>query len=317
MSIPLAYWQRHVGSLLKYGSAGKVANLARACYHYRRGSTYLPSMPSFLKIEISRRCGVKCKYCPGALDDRYYPLTRDDDVFYPFERYRDLVDRLKKHLFLVSLYDIGEPLANPDAPRYIRYAHEQRIGTVVSSSLSIHRSDGFWRHLVGSGLDKLIVALDGTTQEVYSEYRTHGDLDLAMSNLRKILAFRQNSGRGPSIEWQMLDLPSNKSQQADARAMALRMGCDHFRLITEAAKKRSRYEKENVTRSRNCLLPYVIFIVNAHNDARPCYKIYNVPMAVGSLEHSTFEEIWNSPEMAAIRDACEIRRRQGCMTCQE
>ena len=115
----------------------------------------------------------------------------------------------------------------------------------------------------------------------------------------------------------MLDLPSNKSQQADAEVMARQMGCDQFRLFPEATKPRSRYQQENVVRCRNCLLPYIIFIVNAHNDVRPCYKIYNVPMALGSLNQNSFEDIWNGPGMASIRDVRTIQRRPGCMTCQE
>ena len=317
MRTPLAYWQRHIGSLLKYGSPKKLANLARACYHYLRGSATIPSMPCFLKVEISRKCTVNCKFCAGRTDDTFYDLTRKDDLFYPLEAYKELVDRLKDYLFLVSLYDIGEPLENPDVLEYVSYAHKSGMGTVLSSSLSLTRSDEFWRDLARSHLDRLIVAIDGTTPEVYRKYRRNGDLPLVMSNLRKVLNYRKERGNGLQLEWQMLDLPFNRQQQTAARAMSQSMGCDDFRLIAEANVPRLRYKQQNVVRRRNCLLPYVIFIVNSHNRVRPCYKVYTAPMTVGDLGDSTFEEIWNGDEMASIRDRTRICHRPGCMTCRE
>ena len=217
----------------------------------------------------------------------------------------------------MSLYDIGEPLENPDVLDYVRYACDRRMGTSISSTLSVHRPDAFWRDLAGSGLSRLIVAVDGTTSEVHCQYRTNADLDLAMSNLRQIVACRKSLGKGPVIEWQMLDLPDNKHEQADARAIAARMGCDQFRLIPEVTVPRSLYEQEGVIRDRNCLLPYVMLIVNAHNDVRPCCNLYTQPMVVGTLNENTFEEIWNGEEMARIRDVDRIKHRPGCMTCQE
>ena len=317
MRNPLVYWQRYVGALWRYGTPRKLSNLARAYYHHWRGSAHIPTMPAFLKVEISRTCHVKCRLCPGIVDDQFYPLGRDDDVFYPLEKYKELVDRLKKYVFLVSLYDIGEPLENPDVLDYVRYARDKRMGTSISSSLSMRRSDEFWRDLAGSGLSRMIVAFDGTTPEVHRQYRTNADLDLAMSNLRQIVAHKKSLGKGPVIEWQMLDLPSNRHQQADARAMAAEMGCDQFRLIREVTILRSRYEQEGLIRDRNCLLPYVVFIVNAHNDVRPCCNLYTRPMVVGTLNENSFEDIWNGEEMARIRDVSQIEHRPGCMTCQQ
>lgn len=317
MKTPIAYWQRHVGAITKYGSPQKLANLLRAYYHYRRGSARIPSMPCFLKVEISRKCGMDCKLCPGKADDKFYDKTRNDDVFYDFEAYKELVDRLKDYVFVMSLYDIGEPLQNPEALKYIRYAHENRMGTVISSSLSLTRSDEFWRELATSGLDRLIVAIDGTTQDIYSKYRTNGNLQLVMANLAKILQYKTEARKPLRVEWQMLDMPHNKCEQAAARSISREMNCDQFRLIAEAYIPRWKYKEQDIRRDHNCLLPYIIFIVNAHNRVRPCYKVYDAPMTVGDLSCNTFEEIWNSDEMACIRDRQRITERVGCMTCQE
>ncbi len=304
---PRSYWRRHLRSLLRYGTARKWANLARAYGHYLRGSARISTLPCFLKVEISRKCSVHCRYC----------YSKKEELFYPFDRYRKLIDGLKDYLLNVSLYEVGEPLENERVLEYIRYAHASRIGTVVSSSLSLARPAAFWRDLVCSGLDRLIVAIDGISQPVYQQYRTCGNLRLALANLHRLLRYRDECGSNMIVEWQMLDLPWNACEQAAAGELAKRMGCDEFRLIPEAVLPRQRYEREGVIRQRNCLLPYLVFIVNAYNQVQPCYKPDCRTGMLGSLSEASFAQVWNGDEAASIRDKRRIRRRPGCRTCQE
>ena len=119
----------------------------------------------------------------------------------------NLIDKLKRYIFLVSLYDIGEPLLNEKLIEYIQYAHSQNIGTIISTSLSVNKADDFWRDLVLPGLDYIIVAIDGISEVVYKQYRTQGDFNLVFANLRKLLGYRDALQSNLIIEWQMLDLP--------------------------------------------------------------------------------------------------------------
>ena len=305
--LPLSIWQRQARLVFKYGSFRKNANLLQAYYHWLKGSSKIPTMPAFLKVEISRHCTVKCKYC----------YVKKEKVFYPFVQYQELIDRLKNYIFMVSLYDIGEPLQNEDVIEYIKYAHMKKVGTVISSSLSINKTDEFWKELVLSGIDLILVSIDGTSEEVYKKYKTNGNLNLVLSNLEKILYYKAMYAKKVFIEWQMIDLPWNKEEQGTAKKIAGDMGCDKFRLIPEATRPRLKYRQQNCIRNHNCLLPYIIFIVTAYNKVRPCYKIYNEPMIIGDLDYHTFDEIWNSDEIATIRDKKRIRDRIGCRTCRE
>ena len=307
MLTPISYWQRHLGSFFRYGTLRKYANLAQAYLAYLLGRVRISSRPAFLRVEICRYCEVNCLYC--------YPAK--SRLLYPLEEYQQLIDQFKQTIFSVSLYDIGEPLHNPQVLDYIRYAHQNRVGTVLSSSLSVAREDAFWQDLSTSGLDYLIVAIDGVTPEVYNQYRRNGQLDLVLSNLKKLLAYRDQSAARMMIEWQMIDFPWNRLEQKQAAEMAFQMGCDRFRIIAEATQPRKAYDKENAIRSRNCLLPYILFFVTANNDVRLCYKIYHHDMSIGSLSNHTFTELWNGSEIARVRDRKQIGQRPGCQKCQE
>jgi MoaA/NifB/PqqE/SkfB family radical SAM enzyme len=307
MLTPLSYWQRHLGSAIRYGTVRKYVNLARACGSYVSGKAEVSSRPAFLKVEICRYCEIDCLYC--------YPAKTQ--LLYPLDAYRQLIDQFKDTILSVSLYDIGEPLHNPDVLEYIRYAHRNGVGTVISSSLSFERDDGFWNDLATSGLDYLIVAIDGITPGVYNRYRRNGRLDLVMRNLQKLLAFRDRADTKLHVEWQMIDFEWNRAEQDSAAALARRLGCDRFRIIPEATQSRRRYDQESPRRTRNCLLPYILFFVTAGNDVRLCYKIYHHDMCIGSLSDSTFADIWNGSEIARVRDRRQIGHRDGCRSCPE
>lgn len=295
--------------LLKYGSPAKLFNLARACWAYRRGQGSIASMPAFLKVEISRKCRVLCRQC----------LPEKADVFFPFDRYCELVDRLSRWLFEVSLYDIGEPLQNERAADYVRYAHQRRLGTVISSTLSVDWPVGFWDDLAHSGLDRLIVAIDGVTPEVYRQYRTNGDLSLALANLRRLVAMKRSAGLPLFIEWQMIDFPWNRHEQSAARALAAELGCDRFNLITDVWGSRQRELDEAVPRTGNCILPFLVLVVTAYGQICRCYKHFpgREHFELAMLDHQAVETVWNHPELARIRDPRQIAARPICQFCQE
>ncbi len=305
--LPLANWQRYVHCLFKYGSTKKYKNLLRSYGYYLQNTPNISSFPSFLKVEISRHCTVKCKYC----------FPRKEEVYYPYSQYKELVNYHQDCCFLISLYDIGEPLHNKDVVEYIKYAHARNVGTVISTSLSIAKEGAFWRSLMTSGLDYLIVSIDGVSPGIYNQYRRYGDLKLVLDNLKKVLEYRRMMDSKTCIEWQMIDFPWNKAEQQAAKQLAINMGCDKFRLVKEAVQLRAKYKKADVQRKRNCLLPYVLFSVDVYNNVRLCYKIYDENMVIGNLNDQTFENIWNGSAIAVARDKHEIKHRPGCRTCRE
>jgi MoaA/NifB/PqqE/SkfB family radical SAM enzyme len=312
---PLTYWRRYLAPLLRYGTPRKFVNLAGAGLSYALRRPHLHSRPAFLKVELCRRCDVNCLYC--AAEWYHSPYAARPSALYPLPAFERLIDALAKEVFFVSLYDIGEPLHHPQVLDCIRYAHNRRLGTVLSSSLSLTRDEVFWRDLVNSGLDLLIVAIDGVTPEVYRQYRRNGRFDLVMANLRTILAQRQQTGARLAIEWQMVDLPWNRAEQGPARALAQQLGCDRFRVITEATGPRRRQQAAGGHRERGCVLPYVLLFVGADQRARACYKVYNQDMSVGNLVDEPWTAVWNGARLAAVRDRQRLRDHPGCCTCRE
>jgi MoaA/NifB/PqqE/SkfB family radical SAM enzyme len=188
---------------------------------------------------------------------------------------------------------------------------------VVSTTLSLEKPNSYWKELTTSGLDRLIVAIDGTTDAVYNAYRTYGRLHLVMENLKKIIRFRKETGSTLSIEWQMIDFPWNRCEQESARALAAKLGCDNFQILEDAFSLRSRAINSVKIRSRNCLWPYVLLLVNVYDDILPCFKPSYSPGTLGNLQKSNFAQIWNCEEVRKIRSNELIKLRDGCQYCVE
>jgi MoaA/NifB/PqqE/SkfB family radical SAM enzyme len=291
----------------RYGKLSKHLNLIKAVYNWLTEKEVITTKPAFLKVEISRECGLACPFCLA---------KKEDGIFFPLTEYKKLIDKLKNYIYLVSLYDIGEPFENPTVCQYISYARQNNIGSTISSHMSLEKPDSFWEELVLSGLHTLIVAVDGTTPEIYNRYRMKGNFDLAISNIKKVVHYKQLHKSKMVVEWQIISFPWNQHQLAGAKVMAKELGCDSFRVIADASV-RKKYKKENAIRKRNCILPYLIFIVDAYNRVRPCYKFYKTPNFTGNYSDGGFENNWNNDQMQIIRCSKKIGGRDPCSTCIE
>jgi MoaA/NifB/PqqE/SkfB family radical SAM enzyme len=307
-------WQNHLYLLVRYGSFRKFVNLAKCLMAYSLSQARLNAFPPFLKVEASNECRVFCRYCIASKSGAKFSL----------DRFETLIELLGPYAFEVSLHDIGEPLLHDEIIDFIQCAHSRRVGTIISSSLSIERPDEFWHHLAASGLDRLVAAIDGITEETYTAYRTHGNLPLVLGNLEKLIRYRRESRSFLKITWQMVDLPWNRSEQARAREMARELGCDRFQLISEETLKRMDYFRQKQLRTRACLMPFLMLVVTASGKVRPCCNIYrgvtdsiSHENLVGDIIAQTFEGIWNSPEMQTIRNPHLIATRPYCNYCRE
>jgi MoaA/NifB/PqqE/SkfB family radical SAM enzyme len=125
----------------------------------------------------------------------------------------------------------GEPLTNPDTPNLIRLAKSHLMRTMLSTNVSVGRFDA--DALVRSGLDHMVVSIDGATQPVYGLYRRNGDLQTALRNVRLIVdAKRRLGGTTPVIDWHFLAFEHNVHEIPQALDLARDIGVNSFKVIT-------------------------------------------------------------------------------------
>jgi MoaA/NifB/PqqE/SkfB family radical SAM enzyme len=100
--------------------------------------------------------------------------------------FRETIDQLHKDLWYLVFYFQGEPYLNPGFLDMVRYASDKKIYTATSTNAH-YLDDANARKTVESGLDRLIISIDGTTQDVYQQYRVGGQLQKVLEGTRNIL----------------------------------------------------------------------------------------------------------------------------------
>jgi MoaA/NifB/PqqE/SkfB family radical SAM enzyme len=82
---------------------------------------------------------------------------------------------------------------------------------------------------VASGLDWLLVSVDGATQETYEKYRRGGKLERVFENIRLLVDARREAGsKTPFIVVRMLINRYNESEIKQLRELSISLGVDAF-----------------------------------------------------------------------------------------
>jgi MoaA/NifB/PqqE/SkfB family radical SAM enzyme len=149
----------------------------------------------------------------------------------PEDRLSALLRRYGPYAIGVYFCNYGEPLLNLRTPQLIRRAKSYLLRTGLSTSLSVQRFDA--EAYVESGLDLMVLSIDGATQPVYQRFRRNGDLELVLANVRKLVDAKRRLGkRTPLLSWKFLAFEHNAHEIPLAARLARKLGVNQFRVAT-------------------------------------------------------------------------------------
>ena len=304
--------ERH-RSVLRRLTPGKLANLTTLLWELKRRVTTVRSAPIFARINVCSVCNLSCPGCAV-----YADKTGADPYLRPkgmmrLEVFDRIIDALKGSLLEAVLYDEGEPLLNKRIWEMVRHASAARVRTVISTNLSFDLRDDTVDELLDSGLDYLIVALDGFTQETYQRHRQGGDVALVKENLERILARRRNGGRGRGVEVevQFIEFDHNAHEKAQVVDYARRVGADQINCFASYSEELSdvRSLEGRPRRHFGCFDLYAIADFDVDGTLFPCDFQEDLGAdGLGNVVETPFRELWNSPRMAGLR--ADFSRRE-------
>lgn len=130
------------------------------------------------------------------------------------------------------LYFQGEPYLHPDFSDIVKYAVNKKIYTATSTNAQLI-DDNIARKTVESGLDRLVVSMDGTTQEAYSSYRQGGVLEKTVVAVKNVVKWKKIlHSEKPYIIIQFLITRENERQIADIKRLVKSIGADKLQFKT-------------------------------------------------------------------------------------
>jgi radical SAM protein with 4Fe4S-binding SPASM domain len=281
-------------------------------------------------IEPTNACNLTCPTCPTGMG-KIAPkpqLTMD--------RFDRAVAGLLPDLTHLALWNYGEPLLHRELPTMIARAKAAGVRWVKVSS-NAHFLDGErGLALLRSGLDVLILAVDGASEATYQQFRKDGSFARVAEQVAWICAEKKRLGlKKPSIELQFIVMRHNEHEIDEIRRLSAEWGIDRLRLKSVGVDKRtrdlvpttqlfSRYQDDRKTPTQTfdfCPMAWDHTVVNVDGSVTPCCHLYpdmGEEFVMGNVFETSFKEVWHGERYRAFRAAMLDGREKmpGCNKCR-
>src|SRR5687767_4504269 len=178
-------------------------------------------LPVSISFEPTTSCNLRCPECPSGLRAFTRPTGMLKKDFFT-----QTIDDIHKELLYLIFYFQGEPYLNTSFLDMVKYASDKGIYTATSTNAH-YLTDEAAKKTVESGLDRLIISIDGTTQETYKQYRVGGNLGKVIEGAKNIVKWKkQLKSKTPFVFFQFLVVRPNEHQLEDVKKLAREVGVD-------------------------------------------------------------------------------------------
>lgn len=290
--------------------------------------------PFTISIEPTTACNLGCPECPSGLKAFSRPTGK-----LQLETNRNLLQQLNKELTYINYYFQGEPFLNPDFLEFVRDAKKFNIYTATSTNAHFITKEKA-SEIVASGLDRLIISIDGLTQKTYESYRVHGQLSKVIEGSKNIVEAKKSANSNtPHLIFQFLVVKPNEHEAAGVFKLANELGIDEVRLKTAQVydykngnplipeqEKYARYEKQKngtyklkYKTGNHCWRMWSSCVFTWDAKVVPCCFDKDAHHQLGSALEVPFAEIWKSHSYNQFRTAVLTKRNtiDICQNCSE
>lgn len=291
-------------------------------------------LPFSISVEPTTSCNLRCPECPSGLR----AFTRPTGMLQQ-DTFKDIIDQVHTHVNYLTFYFQGEPYLHKEFLDMVKYARSKKIYTATSTNAH-YLTDAMAKKTIESGIDRLIISIDGTTQETYKQYRVGGHLNKVIQGAKNVVKWKKElNSTTPYIIFQYLVVKPNEHQVEDVKHLAREIGVDEVILKTAQVydyengnplipenEKHSRYRKnEDGTYSiknvleNSCWKLWHACVVTWDGKIVPCCFDKDAQYQLGDLKSTSFQDIWWSEAYHDFRTKLVRSRKEIdiCTNCSE
>jgi len=289
--------------------------------------------PISMEIEPTTSCNLRCPQCPSGLRE----FTRNTGML-DLSLYKKIIDEIHPDLVWLILYFQGEPFLNKQFLEFVKYASEKNIYTATSSNAH-YFTDDMAKATVECGLDRLIISIDGTTQDTYGKYRIGGKIDKVIEGTQLLLKWKKELKKTtPHIIWQFIAFRHNEHQIPEIKKLARQIGVNELGIKTAQIydyqtsgnlipedESLARYKKTDdgyVIKNKllnQCWRMWRGSVITWDGLVVPCCFDKDATHRFGDVSTQSFAEVWKSDKYMAFRQAILKSRKEIdiCTNCTE
>jgi radical SAM protein with 4Fe4S-binding SPASM domain len=291
-------------------------------------------LPVALAIEPTTSCNLRCPECPSGLRSFTRPTGMLDKTMF-----ENTITELKDALLYLTFYFQGEPYLHKDFLEMVKSATQKGIYTSTSTNAHYLTPENATA-TVKSGIDRVIISLDGTSQETYQQYRIGGSLDKVIEGTKNLITAKKalNSST-PHVIFQFLVVKPNEHQIAEAKQLSKFLGVNEIRFKTAQIydyeegselipenEKFARYKKNASGKYEiknkllnHCWKMWHSAVITWDGLVVPCCFDKDAKYRMGDVSRQSFKEVWMSEKYLAFRKQLIGSRKniEMCKNCTE
>jgi MoaA/NifB/PqqE/SkfB family radical SAM enzyme len=217
-------WSNYI-SFLKIFNAFKIFTSYIVTLVFKR--TVVWGNPLSLTVEPTNYCNLHCPECPTGNN-----TTQRKKGYLNVQDYKKIIDSASPWLLYHMVYFQGEPFLHPHIYEMLQYAHQKKIHTCTSTN-GHYITHANAHKIIESGLNRIIISVDGITQDTYEKYRQGGELEKVITGIKILSELkRKYQTKNPQIIIQFLVFRFNEHQIKDIKSFGKNIGANKVEIKT-------------------------------------------------------------------------------------
>jgi len=275
--------------------------------------------PVAVSIEPINYCNLACSECFAGNGN----LLRDKRLL-DLDSFQKIINQLPSSISYITLYFQGESLLHLEFADLVQIANKKNIFTATSTNGHFLTDCDKTRKIISSGLDRIIVSIDGITQQVYEKYRKNGSLQKVIDGVKTLVELKKElRSKTPFVEIQFLVMAHNEHQMSGMKELAKSLEVDKLTFksaqiyefengseLMPRNKKYSRYYKGKDGKfhikgklKNRCWRQWSSAVITSSGEVLPCCFDKNGAYSFGNVFEHTFNKIWRSKKANEFRKA--------------
>jgi len=278
----------------------------KALNNFHSKSICLNNMPTYIWLEPTNHCNLKCIMCPNGAGK-----IEIDKGYMDYHLYREIIDDIQAFASAVTLAVSGESLLHPRFFDMVQYATQKGIKVLLNTNATL-LNEKKAKDLLKSGIASISFAFDGFNKSMYEKARAGAVFEKTLENIIYFLRLKKETHRkSPYTTLSMLKLGLGTVTEKEKNDfLNLFNGLiDEIRL-RDVSTWGDTFEgtgdfsyRHNEMSYPPCARLWSTAVITWNGNVVPCIYNANHQYVIGNVKDSCLKEIWNSEKMLTLRSS--------------